>query len=220
MRDHVLQPAAAERRLHLLAHELRDHAAEHFLAAIAELLEPTVAHVSDAAAAVDGVQHRRRRAIQLAVVLLETRLLRRLRCRRRPCADSRPPRCARRSRSRGSRRARAAGHEIDRHAVETARSPQHRQVLLDDALRGLGAREILRAHVRDLFARVAETAQPRVAGVDEEAVLVQRDEQSRAPAEKPLVVFFLRHAEHLTVFRRSDATKNRYSRNIVNAKLA
>ena len=74
-RDDVLQAPAAERRLHLLAHELRDHAAEHFFAAIAERFEPAVADVRDAAVLVDGVQHRRRRAIELAVVLLEPRLL-------------------------------------------------------------------------------------------------------------------------------------------------
>ena len=37
MRDHVLQPPAAERRLELRAHEIGDQLAEHFLAAVPEL---------------------------------------------------------------------------------------------------------------------------------------------------------------------------------------
>ena len=165
--------AAAERRLQLLAHELRDHAAQHFFAAIPETIEPPIADVRDAAVLVDRVQHRGRRTIELAVVLLESRLH----------ADF------------GVDRDRAqivAGitalddcvgeavdalvvtrHEVDRHAGETPRAPQHRQIFLDDALCAIGAREVLRPHVRDLFACVTEAAQPRVARVDEETVLVQ-----------------------------------------------
>ena len=80
-------------------------------------------------------------------------------------------------------------------------TPDEIKVLFDNALRPLGAREILRPHVRDLFTRVAESAQPSVARVDEEAVLVQRDEQRRAAAEQPLIFVLLRHGGDITVFR-------------------
>ena len=168
---------------------------------------------------VDGVQHRRRRAIQLAIVLLESRLRADFRVN-----DVRAQIVAGLAALDDGVRETidalvAARRQIDGHSAEAPRAPQHGHVLLDDALRALGAREILRAHVRDFLARIAEAAQPRVAGVDEEAVLIQGDEQRRAAAEKPLVLLWVRHGRRHYGFSWIEATRNRDLRNTVNRRL-
>src|SRR5690606_3071880 len=100
-------------------------------------------------------------------------------------------------------------YEIDRDAEQPPRPAQNRQVLLDDALRALGAREILGPHVRDLFTGITEAAQPGVAGIDEESVLVQRYQQSGTAAEKPLVLLGLRHKRRSYGFPLTLTTENR-----------
>src|SRR5437879_564218 len=65
LRDHVLQTAAAERRLKVGAHEVGYQPPEHFLTPIAELAEPAIADVNDPTVRVHRVQHRGGRAVEL-----------------------------------------------------------------------------------------------------------------------------------------------------------
>ena len=168
---------------------------------------------------VDGVQHRRRRAIELAIVLLETRLRADFRV-----DDIRAQIVAGLAALDDGVRETidalvVARRQIDGHSAEAPRAPQHRHVLLDDALRALGAREILRAHVRDFLARITEAAQPRIAGVDEEAVLIQARRAAPGCGGKAIGTALAATSEATLRFFVIDATKNRDSRNIVNLSL-
>ena len=64
---------------------------------------------------------------------------------------------------------------------------QQRQVLLVHPPRGFGAAEILRAQVPELLAGVAEALQPRIAGIEEISVVVERDGQCGRLTEEPLI---------------------------------
>src|SRR5690606_4558607 len=75
VRDDVLEPPVLQRLAGLLGHEVRDQPPEDLLPPVAELREPAVADVHDAAFGVDRVQHRRRLPIELAIMRLEARLL-------------------------------------------------------------------------------------------------------------------------------------------------
>ncbi len=57
------------------------------------------------------------------------------------------------------------------------------------------------------LAAIAEAQQPRVARIDEETVLIHRDDQGRTAPKQPLVLLLLRHAVEPTVFRREAQRK-------------
>ena len=152
VRDHIHETAAAKRRLEFRSHEVRDELAQHLFTAIAELLEPTIAHVNDPPGRVDRVQHRGRRAIELAVALLDACLLPYL------CVDDdRAQRIA--VGAALDHRAREAVDafsllrpQIDGDAIEPTSTAQHREVFLGDAPRRVLAREIFRTNVRKVLA--------------------------------------------------------------------
>jgi len=81
--------------------------------------------------------------------------------------------------------------------------------MYSSTFRDLGAREILRPHVDDFLARVADACEPRVAGVHEKPVLIQQHDQGRIAAEQPLIPWFLRHHGALYGFSYIGATKYR-----------
>src|SRR5690606_32660509 len=122
---------------------------------------PAVADVQDAAVRVDRVQHGRRRAVELAELLLEARLLTDLGV----DDDHAQPVLA--ALGDGAREAVNAlallRREVDGYAVEAALAPQHGQVFGHDAVRGFGARQVLRPAVTQLLERVAEALEPGVA---------------------------------------------------------
>ena len=89
MRDHVCSRPPLERGVRIRGHEIRDEPAEHFVAPIAELREPAVAHVDDTAR-----RHRRCAASRASRDRALGSAARsapaaRPRCKRRRCAGSR-----------------------------------------------------------------------------------------------------------------------------------
>src|SRR5690606_33305889 len=136
VRDDGLEPPAREPLTRLLGHEIGDRPAEHLLALIAELREPAVADVDDAAVRIDRVQHRRRLAVKLAVVRFETRLLADLGVHGdgpevvalRAALDDR-------AREQVDPLAALRPH-IERDVVEPSRAPEQRQILLVHAAGG------------------------------------------------------------------------------------
>ena len=201
MRDHVLQTAAAERRLKVGAHEVGYQPPEHFLTPIAELAEPAIADVNDPTVRVHRVQHRGGRAVELTVALLDPRLLPDLR------VDGHGAQVIALGAALDDRAREAVDAiafprpEIDRHAVEPAGPAQQRHELLGDSRRRLGAAEVLRTNVRDLVAGVTETQEPCVARIEEIPFLVQRHGERRTLPEQPLVAILDRHGGYFTEFR-------------------
>src|SRR5690606_6054767 len=128
-------------------------------------------------ARIDRMQHRRRRAVELAVVALEPSLLADL-----GVDDDRPQIVA--SLAPLDDRAREAvdplaalRRQVHGDTLDAPGPAQHRQVLLGLPARGLGAAQVLWPVPSDLLAGVAEALQPRIARVETVALLVERDDQ-------------------------------------------
>ncbi len=200
MSDDVFELAAAERESRFRTHEIRDQPPEHVLAPKPKRLQPAIADVDDSAVTIDRVQHCRRSPIEPTIVLPEPRLQPELRVHSHRAQVVTLVGAVDDRRGKAVDALAAARHEVHGHTLQAPGTPQHRQIFLGDDLRDFLGREILRTHVRDLFAPVTEAFEPRVAGIDEESLLVQQHDQRRAPAEEPLVVGFDGHASSLRLF--------------------